>query len=226
MLDYQEEQGTKRDITVFENNKSYSLSAGGFDWNKTKEKFWFWEEVIRKRNFNIFFEKYPKQYSQDYSQEFKVGDKVIYFITNKIGTIKEVKKHKFDNYIDIIVDYGNNDVCEYEIGSEIKRPFILHYRDDYNYDVIDFNNLPKRQEPKRWRAEEGEYYYYFIRDEYDFNLDKIYKSIDYRDYTSNEQYKIGNYFQTKEQAQEIVDQMNTYFQKIVKIDLENSNEIC
>ena len=50
-----------------------------------------------------------------------------------------------------------------------------------------------------------------------FNLDKIYRSLDYYNSFSNELYKIGNYFQTREQAQEIVDQTNTYFQKIVKI---------
>lgn len=156
MLECQEEQSKKRDVTIFENNKRTSIYDNGFAWEKTKEKWWFWNEVIRKNNFNLFFTRYPKQDNQqNNSQEFRVGDKVIYYLTNKIGILTEIKKHKFDNDIDIVVDYGNNDISEYEIRSTLKRPFLLHYRDDYNYDVIDFNNLPKRQAPKRWRAEIG-----------------------------------------------------------------------
>ena len=214
MLDYQEEQGNPRDISVFEKQFDADQDDKGFTWNETKEKFDFWEQVIHVKNFNLFFEKYPKQ---DNSQKFRIGDKVINIITNQIGIVKEVNKHKFDNDIDIIVDFGNNDICEYEINSDIIRPFLLHYRDDYNYDVIDFNNLPRRQEYKKWRAEVGGIYYFIKRDEHDFNLDKIYRSLDYYNSFSNELYKIGNYFQTREQAQEIVDQTNTYFQKIVKI---------
>ena len=112
---------------------------------------------------------------------------------------------------------GNNDICEYEVNSDIIRPFLLHYREDYDYSIIDFNNLPRRQEYKKWRAEVGGIYYFIKRDDYDSELDRVCETKDYYSYISNEQYKIGNYFKTREQAQEIVDQTNTYFQKIVKI---------
>ena len=138
MLECQEEQGNPRDISVFEKLIDAGQCIEGFDWNKTQEDYDFWREVIRHKDFDRFFEKYPKKDNQDNSQEFRIGDKVIYYLTNKIGTVDEVKKHKFDNDIDIVVDFGNNDICEYEVNSDIIRPFLLHYRDDYNYDVIEF----------------------------------------------------------------------------------------
>jgi hypothetical protein len=212
MLECQEEQGNKRDVTVFEKYKCSAKTEGGFDWDKTKEKDVFWGEVIVEKNFNRFFEKYPKK--EDNSQEFKVGDKVIYFITNKIGTVKEVKKHKFDNDIDIIVDYGNNDVCEYEIVSEIKRPFLLHYRDDYNYDIIDFNNLPKKQEHQRWRAEKKGWYHLV-----NFNIEDGFYSLEDKDTHTgihNIIYNSGNYFRTEVEAEIIAQELNSYFKQLIK----------
>ena len=209
MLDCQEEQGNPRNISVFERNKYTIVELGGFDWDKTIEKDIFWEEVIDNKNFDIFFKKYPKQDYQDNSQEFKVGDKVIYYITNKIGIIEEIKKHKFDNNIDIVVDFGNNDICEYEIGADIIRPFLLNYRNDYDYSIIDFNNLPERQKPKRWRAKEGEIYYSFTSK---FKVEDFY---DTKRFLDNKAYDSGNYFQTKEEAQEVADKLNKYLQELI-----------
>lgn len=53
MLEYQR---NKRDVTVFEKN-----CKSGFDWDRTPEKYNFWCDVIINRNFNLFFEKYPKK---------------------------------------------------------------------------------------------------------------------------------------------------------------------
>ena len=61
ILDYQEEQGNKRDVTVFEKSKFTPLEVGGFAWNRTKEKDVFWYEIISNKNFDLFFEKYPKK---------------------------------------------------------------------------------------------------------------------------------------------------------------------
>lgn len=59
MLYYQEKQGNKRDVTIFEKRKdSYS---SGFCWDNTEEEFDFWDDVINNKNFDLFFEKYPKQ---------------------------------------------------------------------------------------------------------------------------------------------------------------------
>lgn len=223
MLECQEEQGNPRDVSVFEKLIAAKQCNKGFEWDDTKEGWDFWHDVITNKNFNLFFEKYPKQEyqelknnknmqennkKQDNSQKFKVGDEVIYFISNKIGIVREVKNHKFDYDIDIVVDFGNNDICEYEISSDIERPFLLHYRDDYNYDVIDFNNLPKRQD-KRWRAKvRGKYYSFTSK----FKVEDFY---DTKRFLDNEAYKLGNYFKTKEEAQEMADKLNKCFQELI-----------
>ena len=62
MLYYQVEQGNKRDVTVFEDDKIAPLNKGGFSWSDTTENVYFWSNVISDRNFDIFFERYPKQH--------------------------------------------------------------------------------------------------------------------------------------------------------------------
>lgn len=70
MLDEQEAQGNKRDVSVFEaavNSGAYD----GFDWNDTVDGYYFWQRVIGTKDFDLFFEKYPKK------QMFKRGDKIL-----------------------------------------------------------------------------------------------------------------------------------------------------
>ena len=47
MLDYQEEQGNKRDSSVFERYIETNSNFGGFDWDHTKEGFEYWYEIVR-----------------------------------------------------------------------------------------------------------------------------------------------------------------------------------
>lgn len=61
MLDLQEEQGCEIDIGVFEEYSKADFSQGGFNWGETPEKSDFWYEVIINKNFDVFFEEYPKQ---------------------------------------------------------------------------------------------------------------------------------------------------------------------
>lgn len=56
MLDYQEEQNGFRKKSVFKNN-----IFGGFVWRSTPECHSFWHQVIVNKNFELFFEKYPKK---------------------------------------------------------------------------------------------------------------------------------------------------------------------
>jgi len=62
MLYYQEQQGNKRDITVFEKNKTAGIREKGFTWSNTDEDSEFWCKVISEKKFYVFFEKYPKKY--------------------------------------------------------------------------------------------------------------------------------------------------------------------
>jgi hypothetical protein len=60
MLDQQEAQGNRRDVSVFEEGRMADKSEGGFNWGK-RENIKFCSEVICYRNFSLFFEKYPKK---------------------------------------------------------------------------------------------------------------------------------------------------------------------
>lgn len=59
MLDYQVEQGYLRNTRAFEKYKA--VKYGGFEWSETKEGWEFWNEVINNKNFDYFFERYPKE---------------------------------------------------------------------------------------------------------------------------------------------------------------------
>lgn len=209
MLKYQEEQGNKKDISVFEENRT---RCEGFVWHKTKEGYWFWDEVIREKNFDLFFEKYPKQ---DNSQEFKVGDKVINIITGKRGKITYIETLNENDY-PIFVNFNE---AGFTLGgkcfSDDKYPMLLHYRDDYDYTTIDFNNLPKKQEPKRWRAEVGETYYSFTSN---FKIEDYCEDNHFID---DEAYNSGNYFKTKEEAQEVTFKLKKYFKQLIKEEQEH-----
>jgi hypothetical protein len=60
MLDRQSEQGNDRDANVFECNLASGREKGGFTWKETIERHEFWGNVIYDRNFDLFFERYPK----------------------------------------------------------------------------------------------------------------------------------------------------------------------
>jgi hypothetical protein len=211
MLECQEEQGNKRDVTVFEKYKCSAKTEGGFDWDKTKEKDVFWGEVIVEKNFNRFFEKYPKK--EDNSQEFKVGDKVYDIIRGRIGKVIGINTLNKDS-CSILIDFNDNDEEIYftlngRNYDTDKHPRLLHYRDDYDYSVIDFNNLPKRQEDKRWRAEKGKRYYYIS------SGGKAEDFIEKNDFFDKSYFNSGNYFQTKEEAQKIADKLKEYFNQLI-----------
>lgn len=61
MLEYQVSQGNKEDISIFQSFAAKDSHYGGFSWTKTCEGIKFWNDVIRKKRFDIFFDKYPKQ---------------------------------------------------------------------------------------------------------------------------------------------------------------------
>jgi hypothetical protein len=58
MLYYQEQQGNKRDVSVFE--KCVVDDVDGFVWRSTPEGYDFWQRVILQKDFDHFFERYPK----------------------------------------------------------------------------------------------------------------------------------------------------------------------
>lgn len=72
MLDQQEAQGNKRDVSVFEEDCYMSKSNGGFYWNQTKEGHDFCIKVISEQNFEHFFAKYTNK--NEYPMLMWVGD--------------------------------------------------------------------------------------------------------------------------------------------------------
>lgn len=60
MLDYQENQGNNRDVSIFESNKRASCEENGFTWENTKEGEFFWSNIINAMKFELFFGKYPE----------------------------------------------------------------------------------------------------------------------------------------------------------------------
>jgi len=144
MLDYQEEQGNPRDVSVFERRAVARQPDKGFEWDYTQEGWDFWHKVINNKNFNFFFEKYPK---------------------------------------------------------------------------IDFNNLPKRQEPKRWRAENGRLYYFinfYIKDWFFSD-----ETEDVNNPIDNINYNSGNYFSTEVEAEIIAQKLNTYMRQLIEEEHEH-----
>ena len=63
MVEEQVKQGNKADISVFQKSANSGHIEGGFLWIYTSEGFYFWYKVIVGKNFDKFFEKYPKSSS-------------------------------------------------------------------------------------------------------------------------------------------------------------------
>lgn len=59
MLEEQERQGNKRDVTIFEKNRFASREHGGFDY--VTAVFENWSRVIEHKDFDLFYAKYPKK---------------------------------------------------------------------------------------------------------------------------------------------------------------------
>lgn len=69
MLERQFEQTGRRDVTVFETYSYAGVDNGGFDWDSTIEGFGFWKEVVEDRNFDVFFDRYPKKESETVQEQ-------------------------------------------------------------------------------------------------------------------------------------------------------------
>jgi hypothetical protein len=63
MLQRQFEQTGKRYVSVFEDMKGADKSQNGFSWNEAPEPNIFWYNVISEKKFDVFFEKYPKEFN-------------------------------------------------------------------------------------------------------------------------------------------------------------------
>ena len=88
MIEHQVAQGNKPDVEAFYKYSSNDAEEGGFNWKDTIEGVLFWEKVIGDRNFNVFFERYPKH----------IDDKILkaYEIFNKAErAVRDLMKSRF-----------------------------------------------------------------------------------------------------------------------------------
>jgi hypothetical protein len=60
MLIEQYRQWGKIDITIFQYNRSDAKK--GFSWENTADGYDFWNDVIGKKRFDVFFERYPRRH--------------------------------------------------------------------------------------------------------------------------------------------------------------------
>lgn len=60
MIERQVEHGNPADVGDFQD-----IATGGFFWDEATEGYDFWSEVIGRKNFDLFFKKYPKE-EEDY----------------------------------------------------------------------------------------------------------------------------------------------------------------
>jgi len=74
-----------------------------------------------------------------------------------------------------------------------------------NYDQLVYHRIETEEEVPRWRAEDGGYYYFAA-------IIDVLRSIEKGGISDNLLYKSGNYFQTKEQAQEYLNHCKTFFE--------------
>lgn len=70
MVEYQVKQGNEANVEVFQDNVWSSDVNGGFFWADTEEDSGFWHNIISNKNFDLFFEKYPKQKHEYHNPEF------------------------------------------------------------------------------------------------------------------------------------------------------------
>lgn len=152
------------------------------------------------------------------NQGFRVEDKVYDIILGEVGIVKEVNINDISAF-QIEVVFENHGTLLYPHEDKYISRRLLHYREDYNYDVIDFKNLPKRQEPKRWRAKKDGLYYFinFITKDWFFSDE----TKDDYDPIDNDNYNSGNYFRTEVEAEIIAQKLNSYFKQLIKEEHEH-----
>ena len=73
MLDRQEEQGNKRDASVFEEYLDKSKSIGGFYWTRTVEGYDAWFNALQDKNFDAIL-KHPANVKNKYPMLMWVGN--------------------------------------------------------------------------------------------------------------------------------------------------------
>jgi len=90
MLYYQEQQGNKKDVSIFEESRGRNKRDRGFTWGQTLEGDSFWSKIICYRQFDLFFEKYLKV--KEYTIEDLRDGEVALEYNETIDTVDDLNK--------------------------------------------------------------------------------------------------------------------------------------
>lgn len=101
MLEHQVNQGSGRDITIFQRNLDTPKRYGGFNWSETKlqgEGSLFWARIINHKDYRGFFSQYPiitestnqsveqiNEIQEIEDETIKIGDIIIATNSNEIS---------------------------------------------------------------------------------------------------------------------------------------------
>ena len=135
MIEEQVKQGNKADVSIFQNDASFGIEDGGFDWVKTENGYNFWDNVIENNDFALFFKKYAKKTNLVYI----VGDSEI-----GMDIIKTLEKYGGINHHGYT---GNSEGCLYYIEPNNNSIEICDFNDDGKlYEVLMVTYQPIKAE--------------------------------------------------------------------------------
>ena len=90
MVDEQVRQGNEPDVKVFQRCRKAPALGGGFVWARTDDGFDFWDEVINRKNFDLFFSEYPKEQSANEQKSISIEVPDGYEIDNEKSTFTNI----------------------------------------------------------------------------------------------------------------------------------------
>ena len=92
-------QSQKPNPTVFAIKNSAPTGEGGFSWTFTEDGYAFWERVIRKKDWDLFFSKYPRK-------------TVVYENKNRVYAVGD--HNNSEKVIDALVEHGGVNKLNYK----------------------------------------------------------------------------------------------------------------
>ena len=132
MIEEQVEQGNDPDVSVFQKDRSEIKENGGFSWCETADGKTFWSNVADYKDFNLFFQKYPKQKQLTIQKDMETNKIILNGIT--LPTDTEVK---------VSVEEGTTIITFSKQESESKEPkfkdgdiLLLTNNDGFEYIAI------------------------------------------------------------------------------------------
>ena len=95
MVYYQFMQKNSPNVRVFQLKRDANKRNGGFNWDETIDDFDFWQPIIMRRQFNTFFNKYPKQTMEEKSIKINIPEG--YEIDKYNSSFSEIKFKPIEN---------------------------------------------------------------------------------------------------------------------------------